>query len=74
MPLLPNLGDIPQAQFDRIVEAFPGATQAEKSQAYKDWLTNRVVDRVEEYQQLVAQKNIKSQLPARPADPPFVLP
>lgn len=46
MPLLPNLGDIPQEQFDRIVAAFPGATGAEKAAAYRRWLTNRLIERV----------------------------
>jgi bifunctional pyridoxal-dependent enzyme with beta-cystathionase and maltose regulon repressor activities len=74
VPLLPNLGDIPQAQYDLIVQAFPGATAAEKQQNYLNWLTCRILDRVEEFQQLKAQKAIHSQLPARPTDPAQVIP
>lgn len=48
MPLLPNLGDIPEAQFNRIVAAFPGATMADKAAAYRRWLTNRLIERVEQ--------------------------
>jgi len=69
MPILPNLGDLPQAQFDKIVASFPGATLAEKSDAYKAWLTNRILDRVEEREQWLAQQAIKASLPVRPADP-----
>jgi hypothetical protein len=46
MPTLPNLGDIPQGQYDRIVAAFPGATGAQKVAAYRAWLTNRLIERV----------------------------
>jgi hypothetical protein len=71
MPQLPNLGDIPQAQFDRIVNAFPGETATEKSQAYRDWLLNRLIDRVAENEMRKAQFYIYSQLPPRPIDPEF---
>jgi hypothetical protein len=30
-----------------VVAAFPGATLAEKANAYKDWLTNRLIERVQ---------------------------
>jgi hypothetical protein len=69
MPLLPNLGDIPQAQFDRIVAAFPGATNAEKTQAYKDWLTNRLIDRVSVVEQTRLSHQVESSLPARRPEP-----
>lgn len=71
MPLLPNLGDIPQAQFDQIVAAFPGATQAEKAQAYRDWLTNRIIDRVQEVKSVQANQAILASLPARPPEPGY---
>lgn len=45
MPDLPTL-TVSQAHFDRLVAAFPGATLAEKAKAYKDWLTNQLIDKV----------------------------
>jgi hypothetical protein len=69
MPLLPNLGDIPQAQFDKIVAAFPGTTAAEKTQSYKDWLTNRLLDQVEAAEMQKARIAIAATLPTRPPDP-----
>ena len=69
MPQLPSLGDIPQAQFDKIVAAFPGATLGEKSDAFKAWYMNRILDRVEEVEQYRAQAAIKASLPARPPEP-----
>lgn len=45
MPNLPAL-DVPQAQYDRLVAAFPGTTPAEKAAAYRAWLTNRLIDYV----------------------------
>lgn len=82
MPVLPNLPDIPQVQFDRIVASFPGTTNAEKVQAYQDWLTNRLLDRVEvaettiitratEAQKSAAIENIRSTLPARRPEPVY---
>jgi hypothetical protein len=46
MPTLPGL-DVTQAQYDRIVAAFPGATLAEKAANYKAWLSNNLIDEVE---------------------------
>jgi hypothetical protein len=69
MPILPNLGDIPQAQFDRIVAAFPGTTAQEKTDAYKDWLLNRLLDIVESVEANRARLAIKASLPARRPDP-----
>ena len=43
MPDLPTL-TVSQANFDRLVAAFPGATLAEKAVAYKAWLTNGLID------------------------------
>lgn len=71
MPLLPNLPDIPQAQFDRIVAAFPGATAAEKSQSYQNWLTNRILEIVESVEGHRAMMAIRSSLPARQTEPNF---
>lgn len=47
MPTLPAI-NVPQAQYDRIVAAFPGTTAAEKTTAYQDWLINNLIDRVEQ--------------------------
>lgn len=71
MPVLPNLGDIPQAQFDRIVAAFPGTTSAEKTQSYQDWLTNRILDQVTTVEMNRAAAAISSSLPARRPEPKF---
>lgn len=71
MPILPNLGDIPQDQFDRIVNAFPGATTAEKTNAYKAWLTNSLIDVVTSVEGYRARKAIESSLPARVPEPNF---
>ena len=71
MPQLPSLGDLPQGQYDLIVETFPGPSAAEKQQQFKDWYTNRLLDRVEEWQQRKAQANIRSSLPARKNEPGF---
>lgn len=46
MPDLPTK-TLSQAHYDRVVAAFPGATAAEKAAAYDDWLTNRLIERVE---------------------------
>jgi len=71
MPELPSLGNLPQGQYDLIVETFPGPTLAEKAQQYKDWHTNRLLDRVEEWQQRKAQFNIHASLPPRKNEPAF---
>lgn len=46
MPDLPSL-TLSQAHFNRVVAAFPGADLAAKSIAYRAWLTNRLIERVE---------------------------
>jgi uncharacterized protein (DUF1499 family) len=84
MPLLPNLGDIPQAQFDRIVAVFPGSTATEKADNYRAWLTNRLIDFVEAQeiakinQQFNAQRQaaiteVRASLPARREEPPYLV-
>ena len=45
MPTLPGL-TVTQAQYDRIVAAFPGSTLAKKAVAYNEWLTNALIDYV----------------------------
>lgn len=69
MPDLPGITGVPQAQFDKIVACFPGATLAEKADAYKAWQINRVLDYVEEVEQRRAQVAIHASLPQRPVDP-----
>jgi len=46
MPDLPVL-TVTQAQLDRLVAAFPGATLTEKADAYKAWSTNNLIDFVQ---------------------------
>lgn len=46
MPDLPTL-TLSQAHFDRVVAAFPGTDLATKGTAYRAWLTNRLIERVE---------------------------
>lgn len=70
MPDLPAM-TLPQDQFDRVVASFPGTTTAEKSAAYKDWLTNRLIDRVETVEMNHAVNAITASLPARRPEPPI---
>ena len=71
MPELPSIGNLPQGQYDLIVETFPGPTNAEKIQQYKDWAINNLLDRVEEWQMRKAQQSIHVSLPARRPEPDF---
>jgi len=68
MPDLPTL-TLPQDQFDRVVAAFPGATTADKAAAYKDWLTNRLIERVGNVEAQRAVEAIMASLPARRPEP-----
>ena len=43
MPALPTL-NLSDAHFARVVNAFPGTTNAEKAAAYNRWLTNNLID------------------------------
>lgn len=70
MPELPSLGNLPQAQFDKIVASFAG-NAFEKEQAFKDWYINRLLDRVEEWEQRKAQFATHATLPARRPEPGF---
>ena len=70
MPELPSLGNIPQAQFDRIVASFPGTTNAEKAQAYIDFSINNLIDRAERVEMSRSRRAIVASLPARRPDPP----
>jgi len=69
MPDLPAVKNVPQAQFDKIVACFPGATMQEKSDAFIAWQINRILDYVEEVEQRKAQAAIHASLPQRPVDP-----
>lgn len=46
MPDLPVLS-LTQEHFDRVVAAFPGTTAEEKVDAYRQWLVNRLIERVQ---------------------------
>lgn len=46
MPNLPTI-TLSQAHYDRVVAAFPGATAADKTAAYRAWTTNRLIERVQ---------------------------
>lgn len=46
MPFLPTL-EVSQAHWDKIVAAFPGEPGAQKTAAYKAWLTNALIDYLE---------------------------
>ena len=70
MPDLPTISPT-QAQFDRIVAAFPGATNAEKVAAYKSWLTNRLIDHVLHVESQKASDAAISSLPTRQSEPDF---
>lgn len=80
MPDLPTL-TVSQAHFDRLVAAFPGNTLAEKAQSYRDWLTNRLIERVQIVEsrkidedsnksKKIALDNLSASLPA-PAPEPY---
>lgn len=80
MPDLPTL-TLSQEHFDRVVAAFPGSTAAAKADAYRAWLTNRLIDRVEssEMSRIDAEVNatraaawaaLRASLPARVAEAP----
>jgi len=71
MPDLPGLTGLTQAQFDRVVAAFPGATAAEKTASYKAWLTNRVINQVVEVETQRAVAGIKASLPPMQPEPEF---
>jgi len=47
MPVLPTL-TVSQAHYDRIVAAFPGVDLPAKGLAYNAWLTNNLIDFVEQ--------------------------
>lgn len=80
MPDLPTIS-VSQAHFDRLVAAFPGATAAQKVEAYRAWLTNGLIDHVQqvEMQTLEAELNetrqqrqdaLRASLPPRLPFPP----
>jgi hypothetical protein len=71
MPDLPTL-TLPQDQFDRVVAAFPGATNAEKVANYKNWLTNRVIERVGNVEASKAVQAVKASLPPLAPEPPLI--
>lgn len=77
MPDLPTL-TLSQAHYDRVVQAFPGATLAEKAAAYKNWLTNNLIDFVQTAETAVidqaAAQNKATQLEALRASLPSKLP
>lgn len=56
MPDLPAK-TLTQAHFDKIVKTFPGATLAEKSAAYDNWLTNRLIERVRQQELAKVQRD-----------------
>ena len=47
MPDLPTK-TLSQAHYNRVVAAFPGETLGEKAAAYDAWLTNHLIDYVEQ--------------------------
>lgn len=70
MPDLPTV-TLAQAHYDRVVQTFAGATQAEKAAAYNAWVINRLIDRVEAQEKRRAEVLVAASLPARPAEPPM---
>lgn len=69
MPTLPT-PDLPQDQFDRVVAAFPGATDEEKAAAYEDWLINRLIERVGSVEGMRGRMAIEATLPSLRPEPP----
>lgn len=81
MPDLPTL-TVSQAHFDRLVAAFPGSDSASKAAAYRAWLTNRLIERVQAVEaakidtQAAAQKSqalaaLEASLPPRVDEAPM---
>lgn len=75
MPTLPTL-ELTNDQYAMVVAAFPGDTDAEKAEAYRAWLGNRLIERVEG--RLIAQVNaqreaeisaLRATLPKRSPEP-----
>lgn len=60
MPTLPAL-DLSQEHFDRVVAAFPGATLAEKADAYRRWSYNNLIDFVLARETAVIEEDIRQQ-------------
>lgn len=72
---LPSL-TVSDAHYSLIVAAFPGANEAEKVTAYRAWLTNRLIERVESrlLNQIAAQREadiaaMRASLPPRADEP-----
>lgn len=57
MPDLPTL-TVSQEHFDRLVAVFPGTTSAQKVQAYREWLINRLVERVFAVESLAIEEDL----------------
>jgi hypothetical protein len=81
MPDLPTI-TVSQEHFDRLVEVFPGATLAAKADAYKRWLINRLIERVQavESQRITheaqlaaaqAMEDLVASLPPKAEEPPL---
>jgi hypothetical protein len=47
VPELPRITITNQEHYDRVVSTFPGATQTDKADAYRKWVVNNLIDRVE---------------------------
>lgn len=61
MPNLPTKG-LSQAHYDRVVGALPGTTPAEKAASYDAWLTNHLIDLVEQAEMRKAQADADASL------------
>lgn len=75
MPDLPIM-TLNQEHYDLVVAAFPGDTEQAKVAAYRAWLTNRLIERVEaqQLQRIAAQRDadiaaVRASLPSRSPEP-----
>lgn len=79
MPTLPGK-ELSQEHFDRVVNAFPGSTMAEKAASYDAWLTNNLIEYVLQRESAAVDAALRAErairisaiqdgLPARPPMP-----
>ena len=71
MPNLPAVSVPTQAQYDAIVNIFPGATTAEKAANYQIWSLNNLIQLVGSVKAEQALRQIQASLPALTPEVPF---
>lgn len=64
MPTLPDI-TVTKAQLDVLVSVFPGATLAEKAEAYRVWSINNLIDLVEKVKSAEIREELLSTMESR---------